>query len=77
MSDNVFDINSYLRPVSPRPAELLTVEQRYAVAELIGYAEGVISSGVLTERGELQLRLSVNRACTAFGLPTKGERVPS
>ena len=69
------DHNHDLRKHEPRPSDYhLTVEQRFAVAELIGYAEGIVSAGILTIEAETSLRLRIARALAAFGLPSKTER---
>jgi hypothetical protein len=53
----------------PRPTD-----QRFAAADLIGYCEGIVSSGALAPDIEAALRLRIARALVAFNMPSKVER---
>ena len=44
--------------------------QRFAVAELIGYCQGLLKTGALGSPAEDSLRQIVNRTCVAFGMPS-------
>ena len=57
------------RAPEPRP-----IDQRAAVAKLVGYCEGICKSGALTEISEAQLRRLVIETLIAFEMPTKAER---
>lgn len=46
--------------------------RRYAVAELVGYCEGLCLSGVLG-KDELTLRTLIARTLVAFDMPSKAE----
>jgi hypothetical protein len=61
------------RKHEPRPSDL-TISQRYALAKIIGYNEGVVKSGILPGDSELQLRLLIAETLAAFGMPSKVER---
>lgn len=43
--------------------------QRYAVAQLVGYCEGIVSSGALSESAEQSLRARIAETLSAFGMP--------
>lgn len=62
-----------LRKHEPNPRLDLTVTQRFALARLVGLAEGVVSSGALGD-GELAARVVIADALAAFGMPSKLER---
>lgn len=68
-TDAHWDHERDLRKHEPRPTD-----QRYAAACLIGYCEGVLASGVLSQEMELALRTHVAHALTAFEMPSKAER---
>ena len=53
------------------------LDQRFAVATLTGYCEGIINSGILGADGELALRQHVARALAAFDMPSIVEREPA
>jgi hypothetical protein len=48
--------------------------KRHAVAQLIGYAEGIVSSGILGEPSETRLRGIIAEAISAFGMQHHDER---
>ena len=50
-----------------------TFDQRFAIAKLIGYAEGIVNSGTLDPTVEWQLRIRIADALTAFNMPSKSE----
>lgn len=50
------------------------IDQRHAVASLIGQCEAIAASGALTEPAEQSLRLLIARTLTAFEMPSKTER---
>jgi hypothetical protein len=61
-----------LRKHDPRPSDL-TVSQRFALAKLIGFAEGVVASGtcgIVEPTG----REVIAETLAAFGWPSKAER---
>lgn len=61
----------------PRPSDPPTHSQRLAVAKLVGYAEGVVKSGILPDDSEVMLRILIAETLVAFDMPSKSERVPS
>lgn len=50
------------------------IDQRHAVAALIGQCEAIAASGALTEPAEQSLRLLIARTLVAFEMPSKAER---
>ena len=50
------------------------IDQRYAIAALVGCCEGICQVGVLSELTEIQLRRLVIETLIAFEMPTKAER---
>ena len=50
-----------------------TDNQRYAVAKLVGYCEGMIRSGALPEPFESRMREAVVATCNEFGMPSDFE----
>lgn len=52
----------------------LSGDQQRALAILVGYCEGITTSGVLGFQSEMSLRRYVIETCNAFGMPTKAER---
>jgi hypothetical protein len=69
--DEIADHDRDNRKHDPRPLDLT---QRYAVAQLVGYCEGIVQSGVLGPDAELPLRLRIAAALAAFNMPSKTER---
>jgi hypothetical protein len=69
------------RKHEPRPSDppgnldqiVADMPKRHAVAMLVGYCEGVCSSGVLNETGELQLRRLIAETLAVFNMPSKRE----
>ena len=57
-----------------RPGDRMPLDQRLAVAKLIGYCEGITLSGILAEHQELRLRQIIAEALVAFDMPS-GRRV--
>lgn len=53
------------------------LDQRHAVAALIGECESIAASGHLTEPAEQSLRLLIAHTLKAFDMPSKAERVPA
>lgn len=51
------------------------LDQRHAVAALIGHCEAIAASGDLTEPAEQSLRLLIQKTLSAFDMPSKAERV--
>ncbi len=51
-----------------RPGDRMPLDQRLAVAKLIGYAEGIASGGFLGEEMELQLRAIIAENLVAFDM---------
>lgn len=60
------------RKHEPRPTDL-TVSQRFALAKMVGYCEGVAGSGILGNE-EPSLRAVIAETLAAFGMPSKSER---
>lgn len=59
-----------------RPGDpVATPEQRLAVAELVGYCEGIAASGILSEADEAKLRIRIAGALAAFRMPSRAEIV--
>lgn len=54
----------------PRPFDRPTFDQRCAVAKLIGYSEGIASSGILGGELELSLRKVIAETLVAFNMPS-------
>ena len=71
-AEQLADHRHDLQKHDPRP-----IDQRTAVAKLVGYCEGLCKSGALTEFSEKQLRLLVVETLSAFEMPTQAERSPS
>lgn len=61
-----------LRKHEPRLSDL-PFSQRLALAKLIGYAEGVVSSGILGEELEIKLRGVIAETLVEFGMPSTRE----
>lgn len=57
----------------PRPSDL-PFSQRLALAQICGYCEGVVSSGILGQDMEFRLREILAETLSAFGMPSKSER---
>lgn len=69
----VFSIEEVI-PVSYEADLLNDYARRRVVAELTGYCEGIVSSGVLCEYVEQGLRERIIEAQNMFGIPTLAER---
>lgn len=50
------------------------IPKRAAVAQLVGYCEGLCASGVLSQSGEGRMRWLVAQTLVAFDMPSKRER---
>jgi len=70
--DQYWDHRRDLAKHEPRPSDL-TVSQRFALAKLIGFAEGVVASGTCGIV-EIDGRIIIAEALAAFGMPSKAER---
>lgn len=57
-----------------RPGDPLPLDQRCALAQLVGYCEGIAKSGVLDNDLELKLRRNVAAVLVAFNMPAKADR---
>lgn len=57
-----------------RPGDPIPLDQRLAVASLVGECESIAASGALTEPAEMSLRLLIARTLVAFEMPSKAER---
>jgi hypothetical protein len=68
--EDLADHNYDLRKHEPRRH----IDQRYAIAALVGYCEGICQVGALNEQAEIHLRHLVAETLTAFEMPTKAER---
>ena len=71
-AEQIADREREYRKHDPRPSDL-TVSQRFALAKLIGFAEGVVGSGIC-ESVEPSGREIIAEALAAFGMPSKAER---
>ena len=69
--DERFDHARDLRKHDPRPGP---IDQRAAVAGLIGYCESIAGSGLLNEPLEIGLRERIAMVLAAFDMPSKAER---
>jgi hypothetical protein len=58
-----------------RPGDRMPLDQRLALARLIGYAEGITSSGILGELGEFRLRAIIAETIVAFDMKSSLEGV--
>lgn len=63
-----------LRKADWRPGDPMPLDQRLAVASLVGECEAIAASGALTEPAEMSLRLLIARTLVAFEMPSKAER---
>lgn len=59
-----------LRKHEPNPR----LDQRHAVAALVGHCEAIAGSGALTEPAEQSLRLLIAHTLRTFDMPSKAER---
>lgn len=57
-----------------RPGDPLPLDQRCALAQLVGYCEGLAKSGMLHDETELKLRQNIAQVLAAFNMPSKTER---
>lgn len=57
-----------------RPGDPLPLDQRLAVASLIGECESIAGSGQLTEPAEQSLRLLIAETLSVFNMPSIAER---
>lgn len=55
----------------------LSFGQRYALAALVGYNEGLVASGVLDVRAESALRRYIANTLAAFDMPAKADIAPA
>lgn len=62
-----------IAPPSERLANAASIEQRFAVAKLVGYCDGILTSGRLTALSESHLRLLLTEMRTAFDMPSRAE----
>lgn len=53
------------------------LDQRHAVAALIGHCESIASSGALTEPAEQSLRVLIAHTLVAFNMPSAAEKEPA
>lgn len=65
-----WDHDRDLRKHEPNPR----LDQRHAVAALIGQCEAIAASGHLPAPAEQSLRLLIAKTLTAFDMPAKTER---
>lgn len=72
--DQINDHERDLRKHEWRPGDPLPLDQRCAVAQLIGYCEGLISSGLLEGELEIKMRRNVASVLTAFNMPSAREK---
>lgn len=64
-----FDHAHDLRKHEPNPR----LDQRHAVAALVGHCEAIAASGLLGEYTEQSLRLLIAHTLKAFDMPSKAE----
>jgi hypothetical protein len=61
-----------------RPGDRLPLDQRLAVAKLVGICEGLVGSGLLGGgEAEFKVRVAIVDALVAFDMPSKSEREPA
>jgi hypothetical protein len=70
--EDIWDHNRDIWRHEPRLADL-TLSQKMAIAKMIGALEGIVTSGILPEKTELECRGFIAEALTAFGLPAAWE----
>jgi hypothetical protein len=73
-ADQIADHDRDLRKADWRPGDPLPLDQRLAVAALVGECESIAGSGNLTQPAEQSLRLLIAKTLVAFGMPSKRER---
>lgn len=56
-----------------RPGDRAPIDQRLAVAALVGQCESLVGAGVLTEPAEKSLRVLIAQTLVAFDMPSKAE----
>lgn len=56
-----------------RPGDRMPLDQRVALAKLIGYSEAIAEAGLIGEEMETKLRACIAETLAAFNLPTKAE----
>jgi hypothetical protein len=56
-----------------RKHDLRPSDQRYVVADLVGYCEGITGAGFLPPEIELALRQRIAATLAAFNMPPKAE----
>lgn len=54
-------------------AAAIPLDRRCGVAKLVGYCEGLVSSGLLGEELETKLRRNIAEVLAAFDMPSKAE----
>ena len=62
-----------LRKHEWRPGDRMPLDQRLAVAKLIGYAEGIAAGGILSEDMEFRLRAIIAETLVAFDMRSSNE----
>lgn len=62
-----------IRKADWRPGDAPSIDQRAAVSKLVGYCEGICSSGSLTPMAESMLRKSIAETLVAFNMPSRVE----
>lgn len=76
-ADQIADRERDYRKHEWRPGDRAPMDQRFAVAKLIGYCEGLANSGLLGAVLEIKLRENIAEALVAFDMPSKTEREPA
>lgn len=69
-----FDHNRDLRKHGWLPGDGMPLDQRCALAKLIGYSEAIAEAGLIGETMEARLRVCIAEALVAFNMPSKAER---
>lgn len=57
-----------------RPGDPMPLDQRCALAKLIGYSESIAAAGLIGETMETALRACIAETLTAFNMPSKADR---
>ena len=57
-----------------RPGDPMPLDQRLALARLIGYSESIAAAGLIGETMETNLRQCIAETLTAFSMPSKSDR---
>lgn len=70
IADHAYDIRKH----EWRPGDRLPLDQRCAVAKLVGYSEAIAASGLLGDVMDIELRRRIAEVLVAFDMQSKAER---